>query len=220
MDWRLYGSVLVTLLVIMDPPGIVPIFLSLTRGQGPARMQRLALQAALTSFAVIVSFAVFGRAILSYLHISLPALQGAGGLLLLLVALQLLMGQGASTNRPQDEVNVALVPLGTPILAGPGAIVATILFVQDADGVALDLVAIAAAIVTVHVVLYLAMRYSVFLARVLGTTGVTVLTRIAGMLLAAIAVQLIANAVMGFYEQAQGQTSVNSAQTSLPPSPR
>jgi multiple antibiotic resistance protein len=198
VDWRLYGSVFVTLVVIMDPPGIVPIFLALTHKRGPAQMRRLALQATLTAFGVIVGFAVFGQAILDYLHVSLPALQASGGLLLLLVAMELLRGKGSGFTAGED-VNVALVPLGTPVIAGPGAIVATMLFIQQAQTAAQTL-SVALGVVSVHIVLFLAMRYSTWLARVLGTSGITVLTRIAGMLLAAIAVQLIADAVFGFVE--------------------
>ena len=196
MDLRLYGSVVVTLLVIMDPPGIVPIFLALTHRRGPAQMKRMALQATLTALGVIVGFALFGQVILDYLHVSLPALQASGGLLLLLVALQLLMGKGGEVTAA-DDVNVALVPLGTPLIAGPGAIVAVMLFMQGASTPA-AYTAVAFGVLTVHLVLFLAMRYSTGIARVLGTSGITVLTRIAGMLLAAIAAQLIANAVFGF----------------------
>lgn len=196
MDGRLYGSVVVTLLVIMDPPGIVPIFLALTHRRGPAQMKRLALQATLTALGVIVGFALFGQIILDYLHVSLPALQASGGLLLLLVALELLMGKGGEVTAA-DDVNVALVPLGTPLIAGPGAIVAVMLFMQQATTPA-AYTAVAFGVLTVHLVLFLAMRYSTVIARVLGTSGITVLTRIAGMLLAAIAAQLIANAVFGF----------------------
>lgn len=197
MDARLYGSVVVTLLVIMDPPGIVPIFLALTHRRGPAQMKRLALQATLTALGVIVGFALFGQIILDYLHVSLPALQASGGLLLLLVALELLMGKGGQVSSAAEDVNVALVPLGTPLIAGPGAIVAVMLFMQQASTPA-AFTAVAFGVLTVHLVLFLAMRYSTVIARVLGTSGITVLTRIAGMLLAAIAAQLIANAVFGF----------------------
>jgi multiple antibiotic resistance protein len=196
VDTRLYGSVVVTLLVIMDPPGIVPIFLALTHRKGPTAMKRLALQATLTALGVIVGFALFGQVMLDYLHVSLPALQASGGLLLLLVALQLLMGKGGEVTA-SDDVNVALVPLGTPLIAGPGAIVAVMLFMQQAS-TPQAYSAVAFGVLTVHLVLFLAMRYSTVIARVLGTSGITVLTRIAGMLLAAIAAQLIANAVFGF----------------------
>jgi multiple antibiotic resistance protein len=198
VDWRLFGSVFVTLVVIMDPPGIVPIFLGLTHRRGAAQMRRLALQATSTALGVIVGFALFGQAILDYLHVSLPALQASGGLLLLIVALELLMGKGSQISA-SDDVNVALVPLGTPLIAGPGAIVAVMLFMQQAE-TSIELFAVALGVLAVHLVLYLAMRFSTIIAGVLGTSGITVLTRISGMLLAAIAVQLIGNAVFGFIE--------------------
>jgi len=196
LDPKLLGSVYLTLFVIMDPPGIIPIFLALTARRGAAAMARLALQAALTSFGVIVLFAVFGDRILTFLGITLPAMQASGGLLLLIVSLELLTGK---TDEPEevDDVNVAMVPLGTPLLAGPGAIVATILFVRQSD-TAPEVVALVVGIVAIHVTIYLVMRYSVFLARVLRPTGILVLTRIAGLLVAAIAVQLIADGVFGF----------------------
>jgi len=196
LDPKLLGSVYLTLFVIMDPPGIIPIFLALTARRGAAAMARLALQAALTSFGVIVLFAVFGDRILTFLGITLPAMQASGGLLLLIVSLELLTGK---TDEPEevDDVNVAMVPLGTPLLAGPGAIVATILFVRQSD-TAPEVVALVVGIVAIHVTIYLVMRYSVVLARILRPTGILVLTRIAGLLVAAIAVQLIANGVFGF----------------------
>ena len=196
LDLKLLGSVYLTLFVIMDPPGIIPIFLALTARRGATAMARLALQAALTSFGVIVLFAVFGDRILAFLGITLPAMQASGGLLLLIVSLELLTGK---TDEPEevDNVNVAMVPLGTPLLAGPGAIVATILFVRQSD-TAPAVVALVVGIVAIHVTIYLVMRYSVVLARILRPTGILVLTRIAGLLVAAIAVQLIANGVFGF----------------------
>jgi multiple antibiotic resistance protein len=145
---------------------------------------------------VITAFALFGQAILDYLGITLPALQAAGGLLLLLVALQLLTGE---LDDPEASAggNVAMVPLGTPLLAGPGAIVATMVFVQRAD-VAADFLSVAAAIVAVHVLLWVSMRYSAVILRVLRESGILLVTRIAGLLLAAIAVQLVADAVRAF----------------------
>jgi multiple antibiotic resistance protein len=145
---------------------------------------------------VIVAFAFFGQQILSYLHISLPALQVAGGLLLLLVALELLTGK-EETPTAGSDVNVALVPLGTPMLAGPGAIVATMVFSQRVDD-GPDFLAVALGVVLVHVTLWLAMRFSLPILRVLRDGGVMLVSRIAGLLLSAIAVQLIANAVRAF----------------------
>ncbi len=182
----------------MDPPGVVPIFMGLV-GKRPARERsRLAFQATMTSFGVIVLFAVLGQQVLSYLKISLPALQGAGGLLLLLVSLELLTGQANKPTTEQD-VNVALVPLGTPLLAGPGAIVATILFAQKADDTA-QYLSLAVGVVIVHLLIWLAMRFSGAIGRVVGDAGITIITRIAGLLLAAIGVQLIADAIFGFIQ--------------------
>ena len=115
-DASLFVSAFVTLFVIMDPVGTVPIFLSLTGGYEPPRIRRAARQAVLVSLVVIFVFAFFGQSILDYLHVSLPALQCAGGLLLLLVALELLTGRGDEP-MAQGDTNVALVPLGTPLLA-------------------------------------------------------------------------------------------------------
>ncbi len=198
-----YTTVLITLVVIMDPPGQIPIFLSLVGHQTPAVRNRAAFQAPAVSLLVISTFAIGGKFILAYLHIGVPALQGAGGLLLLLVALQLLTGLGNASNpRAADGVNVALVPLGTPLLAGPGAIAAVIVSVSQADDKAGTYLAIAAAIVTVHLILATVLRFSTVLIRILGVGGVTLLAKIAGLLLAAIAVQLIANSIMGFVDAA------------------
>ena len=192
----LLGEVFITLFVIMDPVGTVPVFLALTTGETAARRRRAAWQAVLVAFGVIVAFAMFGRQILAYLHISLPALQGAGGLLLLLVALELLTGKSEEPSKAA-HVNVAMVPLGTPLLAGPGAIVATMVFVERIEETP-DLVAVALGVVGVHLALWLTMRFSVPMLRVLGDSGITLVTRIAGLLLSAIAVQLIADAVRAF----------------------
>ena len=193
---QLLGSVFVTLFVIMDPPGTVPIFIALTSSMTSRQRVRAAWQAVTVAFGVIVAFAVFGRALLGYLHVSLPALKGAGGLLLLLVALELLTGKDQAPSSAQG-VNVALVPLGTPLLAGPGAIVATMVFVEQADAVP-DYVAIGLGVLLVHVCLWVGMRFAGRIHRVLGQSGTTLVTRIAGLLLSAIAVQLVADAVRGF----------------------
>jgi multiple antibiotic resistance protein len=194
-DVRFFWEVFVTLLVITDPPGVVPVFLGMTADRPKAERNRLAWQAAVVALGVIVAFALFGRSILAYLGVQLPSLQAAGGLLLLLVALELLTGKAADpAELEQAKANVAFVPLGTPLLAGPGAIVATMLFVQRVGSVG-GAFAFAAAIVAVVVLLWLAMRFSGVILKVLRDSGVELLTRIAGLLLSAIAVQLIVDAV-------------------------
>ena len=195
-DGKLFGEAFITLFVIMDPPGTVPIFLALTSGRSKRDRRKLAAQAATVSFAVITCFALFGHQILNYLGISVPALQGSGGLLLLLIALELLTGK-ADEPTENTDVNVAMVPLGTPLLAGPGAIVAVILFVQQIHNAGAFL-AVALAVVAMHVVIWLTMRFSVNVIRVIKESGVILVTRISGLLLSAIAVQMVANAVIAF----------------------
>ena len=195
-DPTVFGTVLVTLTVIMDPVGNVPLFLSLTAGRSNRKRRRLAAQAVLVSLGVISVFALLGQQILDYLGITIPALQGAGGLLLTIVALELLTGRQDDPSEI-DDVSVALVPLGTPLLAGPGTIVATIVFVQQHHS-ASGRVAIGAGIVAVHLLVFLSLFFSVAITRLLRESGIVLLTRIAGLLLSAIAVQLLANSVMGF----------------------
>lgn len=195
---RLAAETFLTLFVIMDPPGTLPIFLALTATLERRRRIRAARQAVAVSMLVIVAFAVFGQALLDYLHVTLQALQGAGGLLLLLIALELLTGRSDEPSKTEG-VNIAFVPLGTPLLAGPGAIVAIMVFVNRSDGVA-DRVAIALGIIGVHLVIYLTMRFAGVLHKLLGDNGITLVTRIAGLLLSAIAVQLIADAVRAFVQ--------------------
>jgi multiple antibiotic resistance protein len=201
-DGRLFVEVFVTLFVIMDPPGTVPIFLALTSSMAARQRKAAARTAVLVAFGVIVCFALFGRSILSYLHVSLPALQGAGGLLLLLVAMELLTGKEETAAPAGRGTNVALVPLGTPLLAGPGAIVSMMVFVQRGDGGVADWVSIFVGLIAVCVCLYLAMRFANVVHRVLGESGTTLVTRIAGLLLSAIAVQMIADSVTAFVKAA------------------
>ncbi len=197
VDVTLLTEVFVTLFVIMDPIGTIPLFLALTRGRSRPSMKRAAWQAVAVSFLVIVAFAFFGQRILDYLGISLPSLEAAGGLLLLLVALELLTGKEQSGSSPAADVNVALVPLGTPLLAGPGAIVATMVFSRRVDQVP-AFVAVGLGVIGVHVAIWLAMRFSVPILRVIRESGVVLISRIAGLLLSAIAVQLVADAVRAF----------------------
>jgi multiple antibiotic resistance protein len=195
-DVQLFNSVIVTLLVIMNPPGAVPIFLALTGSLTHRQRVVAARRASLVALGVITAFALFGQQLLTYLHISLPALQGAGGLLLLLVALQLLVGQESGV-ASDAGVNVALVPLGTPILAGPGAIVATMLAVRQANGLG-GFLAVAVALLTALAVVWLFLRFAGQVHRLLRDSGTMLVTRIAGLLLSAIAVQMVANSVRAF----------------------
>lgn len=186
----------VTLFVIMDPPGATPIFLGLVGDKSPRERVRLAWQAAGVSLFVIATFAIFGQLILDYMNVSIEALQAAGGLLLLYVSLQLLTGT-SKDGAEKKSSNIGMVPLGTPLLAGPGAIVATMIYVQKAD-TNTQIIGLAIAILAVHLIIGTVLMASTKIVNLIKDAGVTLLASIAGLLLAAIAVQMLANAIKTF----------------------
>lgn len=196
LDLTLFATAFVTVLVIMDPIGNIPIFLALTKGQSLPQRRRAAALSSTVAGAVILAFAVGGQQVLHLLGISLEALQVAGGLLLLVIALELLhpSGGGGTSSLTSGDTNIALVPLGTPLLAGPGAIAATMLYTRQADDVGGSL-SVVLALVAVLAVIYLSMRYASLFAKVLRDNGIELLSRVMGLLVAAIAVQLVARAI-------------------------
>ena len=150
----------VTLMVILDPPGNAPIFLSVVGERSAKEARQLAIQAAGISLLIIAGFALFGRFLLEYMDVSIGAMQAAGGLLLLLVSLNLLTGK-EDNELTSGSKNVAMVPLATPLLAGPGAIVAVMIFAQQVKNVEMGF-ALAGSVVTVHIfVVYIPIRPSV-----------------------------------------------------------
>jgi multiple antibiotic resistance protein len=198
MDWKLLITAFITLVVIIDPVGNAPVYLVLTRDTPPARRRRFANQAVLAASAVIFIFAFFGHYILDYLGISMESLMVAGGVLLGIVALDMMKGK-IEPGEGARGANVALVPLGTPLLAGPGAVVAAMLLMGrqgEASGKAL----IAAGILAALLVVWVALRLAEQLVRLLRDTGVDLLTRVMGILLAAIAVEFIHQAITSWVE--------------------
>ncbi|MGI8574531.1 MAG: MarC family protein [Egibacteraceae bacterium] len=194
MDLSLAVETVVTLSVIMDPIGNVPLFLALTANQSREEQRRSAFHASAVAAGLIVTFALVGRELLGVLGIGLPALQVAGGLLLALIALDLLRPEDEAAPRQQAGRNVALVPLGTPLLAGPGAIAATMVSIERADGLVGDLSVMVALGIALAIV-YLVLRYAGLLGRLLRRNAIDLITRVMGLLTAAIAVQLIAAGV-------------------------
>jgi len=190
----LFAQAFVTILVVMDPPGNVPVFLALTRGQPRKQRLRSALQATVVAGSVVYAFALFGQEILHLLGISVAALEVSGGLILSLAALELLHPPSAERSTLRGSANVALVPLGTPLLAGPGAIAATMVYVRRAHGAG-EVAAVLGALGAVLVIVYLALRYADGLGRALRDSGIEVLSRVVGLLLAAIAAQMVATGV-------------------------
>jgi multiple antibiotic resistance protein len=196
MDWKLLAVSFITLVVIIDPVGNAPVYLVLTRGSDPPRRKRFANQAVIAATAVIFSFAFFGTYILDYLGISIESLMVAGGILLGIVALDMMKGKVDAGDEARNA-NAGLVPLGTPLLAGPGAVVASMLLVKSAAGAG-DKALVSAGILAALLVVWIALRLADQLVGILRDTGVDLLTRVMGILLAAIAVQFIYQAVINW----------------------
>lgn len=201
MDLSLYVTAFVTLFVVIDPVGLAPIFIALTRGMDQAQRRRVGLRAIAVSAILLTLFGLAGEAILSGIGISIPAFRIAGGLLLFLTALDMLFerrterreGQGQA-DAPQDDPSV--FPLAMPLLAGPGALVTMILLTGEREGWA----HIAMVHVTMLAVLAIAMLLFLLatpIARALGRTGTMVVTRLLGMLLAALSIQFIIDGLKG-----------------------
>ena len=187
----------VTLMVILDPPGNAPIFLAVLGERSAKQGRQLAIQAATISFLIIAGFALFGRFVLDYMDVSIGAMQAAGGLLLLMVSLNLLTGK-EDNELTSGSKNVAMVPLATPLLAGPGAIVAVMIFAQQVKNVDMGM-ALAGSVIAVHICVALALMASTFILKLIGKSGVDLLARIAGLVLSGIAVQMLANAIHALF---------------------
>ena len=191
MSWRAFGETFVTLAVITDPLGNAPVFVTITARLSPPERQRAAIRAVLFAGGLILGFAVFGEIVLRYLAVSIGSLSIAGGLLLLIVALEMLLGIDFPTGESED---IALVPLATPLVAGPGAIATAMVLWRShphAGGHVAVALGIVAAVSCVGVALLAAER----LTRAVGPTVFSFLTRVFGLLLSAIAVQLVVNGV-------------------------
>lgn len=194
MHWDTLGTTFVTLTVIMDPVGAAPFFIAATARLTHAQRHAAAVRAVLAAGGLIIGFALFGGAILEYLDVSVDSLSIAGGLLLLLVALEMLRG----LDYPEDArgEDVALVPVATPLLAGPGAIATVIVLSRhhhDFGGKVSVLLGILAALAVVGVAIALADR----LSRFIPSSLINFVTRVFGLLLSGIAVQLVVNGVRG-----------------------
>ena len=191
----------VTLFVVIDPIGLTPLFVALTPGADAAHRRAIGLRAALIALALLAAFAVFGEALLGFVGISMPAFRIAGGILLFLTALDMLFQRRQQRREDQAEQphqpDPSVFPLAIPLIAGPGAIATVILLSGQHPGI-LGLAAVlgvAAAVLLVALALFLAAG---LLERVLGPTGINVVTRLLGMLLAALSVQFVLEGLRDF----------------------
>lgn len=191
-----FVSALVTLLIVVDPVGLAPIFLALTPRRSAVARRRIALTACLIAGLTLTGFALIGQWLLGTLGITLPAFRIAGGLLLFAVAFDMVLGwrterEGAAAEQAKEEhaQHIAAFPLAIPLMAGPGAITATLLLAGQADRNPLHVTILLAVIALAILACFLVFAFAVKIDRLLGTTGNIVLSRILGIVLAALAVQ-------------------------------
>jgi multiple antibiotic resistance protein len=193
VSWTAFGETFVTLLVIMDPVGNAPIFVSMTRNMDRAARAAAARRAVLAAGALVVGFALIGRATFDYLNVELGSLSIAGGLLLLLVALEMLRGEDYPDGEDGDT-DVALVPLATPLVAGPGTI-ATVIVLAERNPGGDGRLAVVGGVIAALLVVWLCLRAAGALSNFIPVSIVQFLTRVFGLLLAAIAVQLVIDGI-------------------------
>jgi multiple antibiotic resistance protein len=191
-----FGFTLVALLVIVDPVGTAVIFAAMSANNTEAERRRQAIRATVIATIVLLSFALLGGWLLSALGIGLPAMKVAGGVLLFLLAVDMVMGQTflraspAEQQAGAEEHDISVFPLAIPLLAGPGGMTSMVLATQQAEGDLVQLAAVFAALVVVLVLTLVCLVSAGTVARLLGRTGGHVIGRVLGVLLAALAAQI------------------------------
>jgi len=201
IDTAFFITAFTTLFVVIDPFGTTPIFVALTQGMSPATRRKIAYRTCLTATGVLIAFAAFGEAVLGFVGISMPAFKVAGGALLFLTALDMLFER--RTKRREDRAeeeehpDPSVFPLAIPLVAGPGSIATIILLAGQHPGVQGTFMAVGVMLAVMAVVLAFFLSGGL-IARILGKTGLTVLTRLLGMLLAALSVQFILDGLKAF----------------------
>jgi len=199
----LAAKAFLTLFVVMDPVGLGPVFIALAGDRSPDEQKTMARRAVKVAGGVLLAFALLGPALLGYLGISLDAFRIAGGLLLFKIAVDMVFAQRErETEEEKAEASlrhdISVFPLAIPLLAGPGAITSVMILTAEARSVSGGLLIVLAAVALVLLLAYAALAASRRLARLLGQTGVNVVTRVLGVLLSALAVQYVADGVLGF----------------------
>jgi multiple antibiotic resistance protein len=193
-----FALALPAVLFIVDPIGVVPLYVAMTANDSPEKCRAMALRAVLTATGVLVFFALFGTVLFQVFSVTLSAFRVAGGILLMLTALDMLRAQHPGTKTSAAEAaegasrdDIAIVPLAMPLLAGPGAIATVmVLMAQHGSGVEAAVPVIASILITM-LISYVTLRGAQGIKRVLKQTGIAILERIFGLILAAIAVQFV-----------------------------
>ncbi|QCM09926.1 MarC family protein [Agrobacterium tumefaciens] len=195
-------NALTTLLVTLDPPGLAPVFLALTTGMTRGQRSQVALRGSLIAFGILAVFALFGLTILNLLGISLGAFRIAGGLLLFWISFEMIFEKRQERKEKTSEIaitkdhlhNLAVFPLALPLIAGPGAISATVLLAGTMK-TTLEMVVLILILAFAMALLYAVLIVSERMDRFLGNTGRAILTRLLGVLLAALSVQFVVDGI-------------------------
>lgn len=191
----------VTLFVIIDPIGLTPVFLALTQGMSAQRRRSIAVRATVTAAILLALFAVMGEAVLGFIGISMPAFRVAGGVLLFLTALDMLFERRNKRREDRSEEDhsedPSVFPLAIPLIAGPGSIATVILLAGQRPDVAGFFMVMGVTLAVLAILLVMCLFSGVF-ERLLGKTGITVVTRLLGMLLAALSVQFVLDGLRAF----------------------
>lgn len=191
-----------TMFVIVDPPGLAPIFISVVGDRPVEQHRHVARKAVLIAAGVLAVFAIGGTALFDFLGVSLEAFSIAGGILLFKIAVDMVLAQRRRQTPEEEEEahhrdDVSVFPLAIPLITGPGAFATVLVLVGQAGGDAGRLGLLAAASAAVLLLAYAALRLASRVSRLLGQTGINVVTRVLGLILAALAVQYVADGVLG-----------------------
>ncbi|MFO0982679.1 MAG: MarC family protein [Planctomycetota bacterium] len=187
---------------VVDPFAVIPLFLSITQGDSPAKKRLTALKASLATVITLLVFAAAGGFIFRMFGITLGAFKIAGGILLFLLALDMMRAQRSRVRTsPEEETegmgkdDVAIIPLGIPMLAGPGSIATVTVLMSEALHSLVHVAVVVACILATGVLTYVLLRMAGYLERALRQTGLNILNRVMGLILAAVAVQFVVNGV-------------------------
>ncbi len=203
---ELFVSAFITLFVIIDPPGCAPIYAGLTHGASAAQTRNMAIRASVIAGLILLGFALFGEALLGALHIELDSFRIAGGIMLFWIALEMVFEKRTQRREERAEKiaatpeieDVSVFPMAMPMLAGPGAIAAIMLLMNNSETVEQSIVVLAA-LVAVLVITMLALIAASPLMRLFGDRVEAVITRLLGVLLAALAAQYIIDGLRGAF---------------------
>lgn len=200
MDLAFLVSTFVTLFVIIDPIALAPLFVALTHGMDEGHKRRIGLRACVIAIVLLTLFGLLGDKILSAIGISMPAFRISGGILLFVTALDMLFERRTQRREGQHadaHHDPSVFPLATPLIAGPGAFTTMILLANTSNQTWSHVATVHLVMIAVVALSFLAFLASTYIARALGRTGIVVITRLLGMLLAALSVQFVLDGIRG-----------------------